>query len=69
MGTHFHSFNVWQDPSPLMSCDLHVTWADMEETKRVLGYTPRVKLRDGLREFIAWYKHYHSRNKTSERLK
>ncbi|XP_064405544.1 uncharacterized protein LOC135350619 [Halichondria panicea] len=57
------------DPSPLLSCDMHMTWADMEETKRVLGYTPRVKLRDGLREFIAWYKHYHSQNKTSERLK
>ena len=35
----------------------------MEETRRVLGYTPHVRLREGLREFVAWYRDYHRQRK------
>ena len=29
-----------------------------EKARRVLGWAPRVKLRDGLRETVAWYRAY-----------
>lgn len=37
-----------------------MTWADMELTKKVLGYQPRVDLREGLREFVHWYREYNA---------
>lgn len=36
-----------------------MTWADMEATKKVLGYQPRVGLKEGLAEFVRWYREYH----------
>jgi UDP-glucuronate 4-epimerase len=35
--------------------DLLDCWADVGKAKRALGYSPKVRLRDGLRRFLDWY--------------
>jgi nucleoside-diphosphate-sugar epimerase len=39
------------------SADVWATWADMSAAKQGLGFQPRVGLQEGLREYVAWYKH------------
>lgn len=34
--------------------DVPQTWADVEKARRLLGYEPRISLREGLRRFAAW---------------
>lgn len=43
---------------PLQNGDVPATSADIKETKKVLGWEPKVKIEDGIREFITWYKEY-----------
>jgi nucleoside-diphosphate-sugar epimerase len=31
------------------------SWADVAKARRALGFTPRVRLREGLRRFVEWY--------------
>jgi UDP-glucuronate 4-epimerase len=35
--------------------DVPITYADVAKAKRLLGYAPRVPIREGLREFVRWY--------------
>lgn len=39
--------------------DVMTTWADIAESRRVLGYEPRIRLEEGLRRFVDWYRDYH----------
>jgi UDP-glucuronate 4-epimerase len=39
------------------SADVWATWADMSAAKHGLGFEPHVGLKEGLREYVAWYKH------------
>lgn len=36
--------------------DVPITFADVEKAKRVLGYAPKVHIRDGVRRFVEWYR-------------
>lgn len=36
--------------------DVPTTYASIERATRHLGYQPRVKMRDGLREFVRWFR-------------
>lgn len=36
--------------------DVPITYADVSKAQRVLGYSPQVDIREGLRRFVAWYK-------------
>lgn len=45
--------------------DLQSTYADISETRRVLGFNPTVSLKDGIREFVSWFKSYSNRRRTS----
>ncbi|NWG02368.1 MAG: SDR family NAD(P)-dependent oxidoreductase [Syntrophaceae bacterium] len=36
--------------------DVSMTYADINKAKRVLGYQPRVKMEEGIRRFVEWYK-------------
>jgi UDP-glucuronate 4-epimerase len=36
--------------------DVEQTYADVSKSKRVLGYNPQVDFRDGIAEFVKWYK-------------
>jgi UDP-glucuronate 4-epimerase len=39
--------------------DVEQTWADIEATKRDLGWQPTTSVEDGLKSFAAWYGEYH----------
>jgi UDP-glucuronate 4-epimerase len=35
--------------------DVPITYADVTKAQRVLGYSPKVPIREGLERFVAWY--------------
>ena len=35
--------------------DVPITYADVSKAERLLGYAPKVPIREGLRRFVAWY--------------
>jgi UDP-glucuronate 4-epimerase len=39
--------------------DVKETFADIDESRKKLGFNPSVKIEKGLKEFVAWYKNYH----------
>ncbi len=39
--------------------DVPITYADVSKAERILGYAPKVPIRDGLRRFVAWYREAH----------
>jgi UDP-glucuronate 4-epimerase len=41
---------------PLQPGDVPITYADVRKAERLLGYSPKVPIRDGLRRFVAWYR-------------
>jgi iron(III) transport system substrate-binding protein len=34
------------------------TWADISASRQELGYAPTIKLEEGIRHFVAWYRDY-----------
>jgi len=36
--------------------DVPITYADVSKAERLLGYRPRVPIREGIRRFVAWYR-------------
>lgn len=40
---------------PAQPGDVPITFADVEKAGRMLGYAPRVPIREGLKRFVAWY--------------
>lgn len=40
---------------PMMAADVAYTYADIAKAKRLLGYDPKVSVRDGVERFWAWY--------------
>lgn len=43
---------AWRPPHP---ADVPATWANIEKARRVLGWSPRVPLEQGLQETVDWY--------------
>ena len=41
---------------PMMSADVQYTYADISKARRLLGYDPKVSVKDGVERFWAWYK-------------
>lgn len=41
---------------PDVAGDVEVTYADISKAKRVLGYDPKVKIAEGIPEFVTWFK-------------
>lgn len=52
---------------PLQKGDVPKTYADIEHTKAVLGWEPKVGIEQGINGFIRWYKDYYSTQKKDER--
>ena len=46
---------------PLQKGDVPATFADIEHTTKVLGWKPTVKIEQGVKEFVNWYKNYYDR--------
>jgi UDP-glucuronate 4-epimerase len=43
---------------PMPLGDVPKTWADISASRRELGYAPTIKLEEGIRRFVAWYRDY-----------
>ena len=41
---------------PMQPGDVRETWADVADLAAAVGYTSKVKLADGLSDFVAWYR-------------
>lgn len=46
---------------PMQMGDVPATWADAGLLQRLTGYRPQTDIRDGLAEFVAWYREYYGR--------
>jgi len=45
--------------------DVPITYADVSKAGRLLGYAPKVPIREGLRRFVDWYTEYHERKEVA----
>ena len=43
---------------PMQLGDVKITYADINKAKRLLGYNPKVKIEEGIKRFVEWYKRY-----------
>lgn len=41
---------------PMLAADIEYTYADITKARELLGYDPKTGVRDGVREFYAWYR-------------
>lgn len=46
------------DFQPMARGDVLTTYADITKAKRMLGYEPKVSLKEGIAKFVKWYKEY-----------
>ena len=44
---------------PMQVGDVPATWADASLLQALTGYAPQTDYRDGIRNFVAWYREYH----------
>jgi UDP-glucuronate 4-epimerase len=44
------------DYLPAQPGDVPITYADVEKAGRLLGYSPKIGIREGLRRFVEWYR-------------
>jgi UDP-glucuronate 4-epimerase len=44
---------------PAQPGDVPITFADVSKAARLLGYSPKVPIREGLRRFVRWYREHH----------
>ncbi|SHF79304.1 UDP-glucuronate 4-epimerase [Loktanella atrilutea] len=44
---------------PMQPGDVPATWADGGLLERLTGYRPQTDMRDGVRQFVAWYRDYY----------
>jgi UDP-glucuronate 4-epimerase len=47
------------DLQPIQPGDVPATYADIEATRRDLGFEPKTSIREGIPRFVAWYRDYH----------
>jgi len=43
---------------PMPLGDVPRTWADISVSRQELGYAPSIRLEEGIRRFVAWYREY-----------
>ncbi|MEP1765197.1 MAG: NAD-dependent epimerase/dehydratase family protein [Sulfitobacter sp.] len=44
---------------PIQPGDVPATWADVELLRSITGYVPHTSVRDGVSQFVAWYRDYY----------
>ncbi len=44
---------------PMQPGDVTLTYADIRKAKKKLGYNPNVKIEEGVKKFVKWYKDYY----------
>jgi UDP-glucuronate 4-epimerase len=45
-----------QERLPEQPGDVPVTWANIDKARRLLGYSPKTSMEQGLQKFVAWYR-------------
>jgi UDP-glucuronate 4-epimerase len=45
---------------PMQKGDVPATWADATLLRDLTGYTPRTDVREGVQQFVAWYRDYYN---------
>ena len=45
---------------PMQKGDVPATWADNTLLRQLTGYTPETKVREGVEQFVAWYRDYYA---------
>jgi UDP-glucuronate 4-epimerase len=50
---------------PAQPGDVPITYADVSKAARILGYSPKVPIREGLHRFVSWYRERAERLKTA----
>ena len=48
-----------RDLQPIQPGDVPETYADIEASRRDLGFEPRIPISEGIPRFVEWYKEYH----------
>ncbi|NOD85139.1 NAD-dependent epimerase/dehydratase family protein [Ruegeria sp. HKCCD6119] len=46
---------------PMQMGDVHATWADNRLLQRLTNYRPQTDLKDGITQFVAWYREYYGK--------
>ncbi|MGV1681751.1 GDP-mannose 4,6-dehydratase [Sphingopyxis sp. NJF-3] len=46
---------------PMQKGDVPATWADSSLIERLTGYRPQTAVRDGIAEFVAWFRDYYGK--------
>ena len=54
-----YDFEAHKELVPMQPGDVPTTYADALALERDFGFTPRITLREGLRQFARWYKEYY----------
>lgn len=54
-----YDFEAHKKLVPMQPGDVPTTYADAEALERDFGFTPKITLREGLRDFAQWYKEYY----------
>jgi UDP-glucuronate 4-epimerase len=44
---------------PMHAGDVPVTYADVDQLSRTVGYRPRTSIDEGVSHFVAWYRDYY----------
>ena len=45
---------------PMQDGDVVATYADIDDLRRDVGFTPQTPLAEGIEKFVSWYKSYHA---------
>ena len=54
-----YDFEAHRQLVPMQPGDVPATYADASALERDFGFIPRIPLREGLRQFVGWYKEYY----------
>src|SRR3569623_1815286 len=46
---------------PMQAGDVYATYADIDDLRREVNFSPSTSLADGVARFVAWYREYHRR--------
>lgn len=54
-----YNFELHKKLVPMQAGDVPITYADVSELEKDFGFKPKTSLREGLRNFAAWYKKFY----------
>ena len=46
---------------PMQPGDVRTTWADCSKAERLLDYAPKIKIEEGIKLFVEWFKEYYGK--------